>query len=89
MVIAMNNRLTEEKLKGNWNVIVEDYPEWDFHLEIPNENLSLKEGGKLTGRLVVNGETVEVKIWDEMGIVQGNISGNNIGEMKIVLTRVR
>ena len=108
LAIAMNNKISKEKLEGKWNVKVADAPDGyqDFILDIkedrgeyradihfvgsnrriPNRELTLKDG-KLTGSLVIDGERIDVTIWEEKGIVQGTAVSDWLGTVKVTLTR--
>ena len=108
LAIAMNNKISKEKLEGKWNVRIADAPEGyqDYLLEItedegeykanilfvgsnrriPNRTLTYKDG-KLSGIFVIDGEHIEVTIWEEKGVVQGSAKSNWLGTAKITFTR--
>lgn len=108
LAIAMNNKISKEKLEGKWNVKITNAPDGfqnyvldlkedkgeykvdilfaDTRFRIPERTLTLNNG-KLIGNLIVNGENVEIIIWEEKGIVQGTARNTYIGTLPMTFTR--
>jgi len=108
LAVAMNNKISKEKLEGKWNVKVADAPYGyqDYVIDIkedkgeykadilfvndnrriPNREFTLKDG-KLTGRIVVDGESINVTIWEDKGVVQGTASSEWMGTVRMAFTR--
>jgi len=108
LAVAMNNKISKEKLEGKWNVKITNAPDGfqnyvldlkedkgeykvdilfaDTRFRIPERTLSLNNG-KLIGNLIVNGENVEIIIWEEKGIVQGTARNTYIGTLPMTFTR--
>ena len=53
---------------------------------ISNRPLTLKDG-KLTGNVTVDGETIDVTIWEDKGVVQGTAKSQWIGTIEMTFTR--
>ena len=108
LAVAMNNKISKEKLEGKWNVKITNAPDGfqnyvldlkedkgeykvdilfaDTRFRIPERTLTLNNG-KLIGNLIVNGENVEIIIWEEKGIVQGTARNTYIGTLPMTFTR--
>ena len=54
--------------------------------KISDRDISM-EDGKLTGNVIVDGERVDLIIWEEKGVVQGIAKSPSIGTMAITFTR--
>jgi len=108
LAIAMNHKISKEKLEGKWNVKVANAPDGfqDYVLDvkedkgeykvdilfvetryrIPDRTLTLKDE-KLTGTVTVDGERIEVTIWEDKGVVQGTARSPYIGTLPMTFTR--
>jgi len=58
----------------------------DSRFRLPNRTLTLKDG-KLTGNVTVDGETIEITIWEEKGVMQGTAKSRYIGTLPMTFTR--
>ena len=58
----------------------------DANRRVSNRELTLKDG-KLTGNIVVDGERVDVVIWEDKGVVQGTASSDWLGTVKMTFSR--
>jgi len=58
----------------------------DSRYKLSDLEFALKDG-KLIGNINVDGERVEVTIWDEKGVVQGTAKNSYIGTMAMTFTR--
>ena len=110
VAVAMNNKVSKEKLKGKWEVRIVDAPYGyqnyvvdikedkgtykmdilvvDSHTKISNKELANKEG-KMTANLHLEGEDVEVTIWEEKGTVKGIAAGASIGKLSAKFNRAK
>ena len=108
LAVAMNNKISREKLEGKWNVKVAYAPDGyqnyivdieenkgeykadilfaDSKNKISGQALTLKDG-KLIGSVIVDGEQVDVTIWEEKGVVQGTAKNSSMGTLLITFTR--
>jgi len=108
LAIAMNNKISKEKLEGKWTVKVtnapngyedyvfdvkEDNGEYrvdifsaDARLRYLNRELTLSDG-KLSGNIIIDGERVEITIWEEKGIVLGTARNSYIGTLPLTFSR--
>ena len=108
LAVAMNNRISKEKLEGKWNVRVAAAPDGfqDYVVDIRQDrgeykadilfvdskhkiviqSPTLKEG-KLTGNVYVDGEKVDLTIWEDKGVVQGTARSPSVGTMSMTFTR--
>jgi len=58
----------------------------DSRYKISDLDFTLKDG-KLAGNVNVDGERVEVTIWEEKGVVQGTAKNSYMGTMAMTFTR--
>jgi len=56
--------------------------------KISNQTLALKDG-KLTGKVFVDGENVDLIIWEEKGVVQGTAKSSSVGTLQVTFTRTK
>ena len=54
--------------------------------KISDRTLTLSEG-KLTGNVTIDGDRIDVTIWEEEGVVQGIAKSSYIGTMAMTFTR--
>ena len=108
LAIAMNNRISKERLEGKWNVKVAEAPHGyqDYVMDIKEDKgeytidvlfvgsdnkisgrqLSLKDG-KLIGNVIVDGERIDLTIWEEKGVVQGTARSAWLGTVNLNFSR--
>jgi len=58
----------------------------DSNSRISNRPLTLKEG-KLTGSVTIDGEGIDITIWEDKGVVQGTAKSSWIGTINMAFTR--
>ena len=58
----------------------------DSRFRIQNRPLALKDG-RLTGNIDVDGERVEIAIWEDKGVVQGTARNSYFGTMRMTFAR--
>jgi len=104
LAIAMNNRISKERLEGKWNVKVADAPSGyqDYVLEIKEDKFDVhflnsnrrisdiplaSEDGKLNGTVNIDGERINVTIWEERGVILGTAQNSWIGTLRMTFTR--
>ena len=58
----------------------------DLPFRIQNRELTMTDG-KLTGNVIVDGERIELTIWEEKGVVQGTAKNSFIGSLPMTFTR--
>jgi len=110
LAVAMNQKISKEKLEGKWNVKVADAPHGyqDYVIDIKedkgeykadvlfvesrykilDQTFTLKDG-KLTGIVNIDGENVDLTIWEKKGLVQGIAKSKTIGDANMTFVRVK
>ena len=58
----------------------------ESNYKIPDLKITL-ENGKLTGNLTVEGEDIDITIWEEKKIVKGLAKSTSVGTLPMVFTR--
>jgi hypothetical protein len=60
----------------------------ESNFKIPDRTFTLKDG-KLTGNVDVEGETVDITIWEEKGVVQGIAKSPSAGTLLMTFARAK
>ena len=110
LAVAMNQKISKEKLEGTWNVNVADAPHGyqDYVIDIKEDKGEYKadvtfvesrykileqtfilKDGKLTGNVIIDGEKVDLTIWEKKGLVQGIAKSKTIGDAPMTFIRVK
>jgi len=110
LAVAMNQKISKEKLEGTWNVKIADAPHGyqDYVIDIKEDKGEFKadvlfvesrykildqtftlKDGKLTGNVVVDGENVDLTIWEKKGVVQGIAKSPSIGGVPMTFIRAK
>ena len=110
LAVAMNQKISKEKLEGTWNVKVAEAPHGyqDYVIDIKedkgeykadvlfvesrykilDQTFTLKDG-KLTGNVSIDGENVDLTIWEKKGVVQGIAKSRATGGMPMTFVRAK
>jgi len=110
LAVAMNQKISKEKLEGTWNVKLVDAPEGyqDYVIDIKSDESEYKadvlfveskykvldqtftmKDGKLTGNVSINGENIDLTIWEKKGVVQGIAKSRSNGSMPMTFIRAK